>query len=101
MATHSSILAWRIPCTVYVIHGVTKSRPQWSNFHFTSLYFVIQTGKGKIIFFFSPQVRGWVQDCYSVKNMIFKRNCDSIRNIYLPISQLLTQEVLRPLESPE
>ena len=30
MATHSSILAWRIPWTV---HGVTKSRTQLSNFH--------------------------------------------------------------------
>ena len=55
MASHSSILAWRIPCTVYVVHGVTKSRPQRSNFHFTSLYFVIETGKGKIVFcFFFP-----------------------------------------------
>ena len=30
-ATHSSILAWRIPWTV---HGVTKSRAQLSDFHF-------------------------------------------------------------------
>ena len=29
-ATHSSILAWRIPWTV---HGVAKSRTQLSNFH--------------------------------------------------------------------
>ena len=31
-ATHSSILAWRIPQTI--IHGVTKSRTWLSNFHF-------------------------------------------------------------------
>ena len=31
-ATHSSILAWRIPWTV---HGVAKSQTQLSNFHFT------------------------------------------------------------------
>ena len=31
MATHSSILAWRIPWT---IHGVAKSRTRLSNFHF-------------------------------------------------------------------
>ena len=34
MATHSSILAWRIPWTV---HGVAKSRTRLSDFHFTSL----------------------------------------------------------------
>ena len=32
-ATHSSILAWRIPWT---IHGVAKSQTRLSNFHFTS-----------------------------------------------------------------
>ena len=31
-ATHSSILAWRIPWTA--VHGVTKSQTQLSNFHF-------------------------------------------------------------------
>ena len=31
-ATHSSILAWRIPWTVF--HGVTKNRTQLSNFHY-------------------------------------------------------------------
>ena len=35
-ASHSSILAWRIPWTV---HGVAKSRTQLSDFHFTSLHF--------------------------------------------------------------
>ena len=34
-ASHSSILAWRIPWTV---HGVAKSRTQLSDFHFTSLH---------------------------------------------------------------
>ena len=33
-ATHSSILAWRIPD--YIAHGVAKSWPQLSNFHFPS-----------------------------------------------------------------
>ena len=33
MATHSSILAWRIPWT-YIVHGVAKSRTWLSNFHF-------------------------------------------------------------------
>ena len=42
MATHSSILAWRIPWTgepggLQSIHGVAKSRPQLSDFHFTYL----------------------------------------------------------------
>ena len=32
-ATHSSILAWRIPWTV-MVHGVTKSPTRLSNFHF-------------------------------------------------------------------
>ena len=31
-ATHSSILAWRIPWTV---HGVAKTRARLSDFHFT------------------------------------------------------------------
>ena len=31
-ATHSSILAWRIPWTV--VHGVSKSRTRLSDFHF-------------------------------------------------------------------
>ena len=38
MATHSSILAWRIPWTqepARLVHGVTKSRIQLSDFHFT------------------------------------------------------------------
>ena len=30
-ATHSSILAWRIPWTI--VHGVAKSRTRLSNFH--------------------------------------------------------------------
>ena len=33
-ATHSSILVWRIPWTVWV-HGVTKSQTWLSNFHFS------------------------------------------------------------------
>ena len=32
MATHSSILAWRIPWTIY-IHGIAKSWTQLKNFH--------------------------------------------------------------------
>ena len=32
MATHSSILAWRIPWTT--VHGVVKSRTRLSDFHF-------------------------------------------------------------------
>ena len=31
-ATHSSILVWRIPWTVYIAHGVTKSQTQMSDF---------------------------------------------------------------------
>ena len=34
-ATHSSVLAWRIPWTI--VHGVTKSQTQLSDFHFNSL----------------------------------------------------------------
>ena len=33
-ATHSSIMAWRIPWTT--VHGVANSRTQLSHFHFTS-----------------------------------------------------------------
>ena len=31
MATHSSILAWRIPWTVATVHGVAKSQIRLSN----------------------------------------------------------------------
>ena len=34
-ATHSSILAWRVPWTNYTVHGVTKSRTRPSDFHFS------------------------------------------------------------------
>ena len=33
-ATHSSILVWRIPWTVYIVHGVAESQIWLSNFHF-------------------------------------------------------------------
>ena len=32
-ATHSSVLAWRIPRTV-IVHGVAESQKQLSDFHF-------------------------------------------------------------------
>ena len=31
--THSSILAWRIPWTIYIVHAVAKSRTRLSDFH--------------------------------------------------------------------
>ena len=40
-ATHSSILAWRIPWTVQSVHGVAKSWTRLSNFHFASLLKVL------------------------------------------------------------
>jgi len=36
-ATHSSILAWRIPWTICIVQGVAKSRTRLNDFHFTSL----------------------------------------------------------------
>ena len=36
--THSSILAWRIPWTVCIVHGVAKSRTQLNDFHFTLIH---------------------------------------------------------------
>ena len=43
MATHSSVLAWRIPRTEdrATVHGVTKSQTRLSDFHFT-LFFMVQ-----------------------------------------------------------
>ena len=35
MATHSSILAWKIPWTGLSVHGVAKSQTQLSNFTFS------------------------------------------------------------------
>ena len=34
MATHSSILAWKVPRTEVNVHGVAKSQTQLSNEHF-------------------------------------------------------------------
>ena len=39
-ATDSSILTWRIP---WIVHGVTKSQTQQSNFHFTSVISILQS----------------------------------------------------------
>ena len=36
-ATHSSILAWRIPC----IHGVAKIRTRLSDFHLITYYMTL------------------------------------------------------------
>ena len=36
-ATHSSTLAWRIPWTPWLIHGVAKSPTRLSDFHFHSI----------------------------------------------------------------
>ena len=33
-AIKSSIVAWRIPWTVYIVHGVAKSQTPLSDFHF-------------------------------------------------------------------
>ena len=33
-ATHPSVLAWRIPWTIYIVHGVAKSQTRLSDFHF-------------------------------------------------------------------
>ena len=44
MATHPSILAWRIPCTeepgrLHTVHGIAKSQTRLTDFHFTSNHF--------------------------------------------------------------
>jgi len=33
-ATHSGILVWRILWTIYIVHGVAKSRTRLSDFHY-------------------------------------------------------------------
>ena len=33
-ATHSGIVAWRIPWTIYIVHGVAKSQTRLRDFHF-------------------------------------------------------------------
>ena len=51
MATHSSILAWRIPWTEEpewaTVHGVAKSRTQLSDF--TSLTFQVHKAEGALV----------------------------------------------------
>ena len=33
MSTHSSILAWEIPWTIYIGHGIAKNQTRLSDFH--------------------------------------------------------------------
>ena len=40
-ATHSSILAWRISWTLYIVHGIAKSQTGLSDFHFTNYHLMI------------------------------------------------------------
>ena len=41
--THSSILAWRIP---WIVHGVTKSQTQLSDFHFQPTHRIFRSHPG-------------------------------------------------------
>ena len=50
MATHSSILAWRIPWTT--VHEVAKSRTRLSNFHFQWLVMLSFSSSLMTLFFF-------------------------------------------------
>ena len=38
MATHSNILAWKIPGTIHTVHGVAKSRTRLSDFTYLLTY---------------------------------------------------------------
>ena len=38
LAAHSSILAWRIPWTVYIVHGIARSWTQLSDCHIQVVY---------------------------------------------------------------
>ena len=44
-STHCSVLAWRIPWIVYIVHGVAKSQTQLSDFHFHVYIHVGSDGK--------------------------------------------------------
>ena len=47
-ATHSSILAWRIPC--HTVHGVAKSWTQLSHFHFHAYLGLIDIDSKYLLF---------------------------------------------------
>ena len=54
MATHSSILAWRIPWMeepggLHTVHGVAKSRTRLSNFTFTLIIIYFQMSKNNMV----------------------------------------------------
>lgn len=74
---------------------------------FLALYFIIEIETGKITFFSSNErlnakilfFKGY--DFFFLKNMLIRRNCGIVRNVYWSSSQFLTQELLRHLESPE
>ena len=55
MATHSSILAWKIPCTEepgrLQVHGVTKNQTRMREFHFYSYYKEIHYYVNKEIYY--------------------------------------------------
>ena len=48
-ATHSSILAWRIPWTV-LVHGVVKSRTELSDFHLKYTFFMWSFGSTLVFY---------------------------------------------------
>ena len=54
-ATHSSILAWRIPWTG---HGVTKSQTRLSDFHYTTLGVSLPSYRLELKKIIKEEVRG-------------------------------------------
>ena len=72
MATHSSILAWRISWTV---HGVTKRQTQLRDFQFTSLHIYICIYKAFLIHFNiscsgSQEILKWIRNAFLLEETI-------------------------------
>ena len=70
MATHSSILAWRIPWTEEprqaTVHGVAKSRTRLSNFTFSVPWRLSQALAASVNIPLSPVINAWAPSLHQV-----------------------------------
>jgi len=81
-ATHSSILAWRIPWTV---HGVAKSRTQLSDFHFTLFHFTVNKFSAYIDWIlFTTNGRNYLVHMDMFLNCVFLLFLNAYQNICTP-----------------
>ena len=72
MATHSSILAWRIPWTT--VHGVTKSWTQLRDFHF---HFPYAFYSSHVWMWELNQKEGWMPKNWCFQSVVLEKTLES------------------------